>query len=110
MHALVLDADARHLVQTTHLSVLVTREVEYVAYVCSGLLFLHAALSLCRCGVKVINEVMHYLTRWVLALVLLLLSLLYMPVTRQLLTIFLCRKASCPAGTWYPKQVGAHSS
>ena len=35
---------------------------------------------------------------------LLLLSLLYMPITRQLMSVLICVEKRCAEGEWYPKQ------
>ena len=67
----------------------------------------HALLSLCRPGRTILSELQHLFNKFLLAFVLLLLSLLYMPITRQLLTVLICEEKRCVAGEWYPKQ--AHS-
>ena len=105
LNQLNLDPAARAtLRETAELQFLFTDEVEYLCFAVAALFGLHAVLGLCRFGVHILNEIVHLLNKFVLAIVLLLLSLLYMPVTRQLLTVFICVEFPCAQGEWYPKQ------
>ena len=86
---------------------LFTEEVGLLSLLFAVLFGTHALLCLCRTGRYILSEIRAMLNRFLLAIVLLLLSLLYTPVTRQLLSVFICVQKRCPPGSWYPKQ--AHS-
>ena len=65
---------------------------------------LHLGLCLSRPGRTLLREMAYWTNRFFLGFVLLLLSLLYTPITKQLLSVLLCTERRCPRGEWYPKR------
>ena len=83
----------------------VTEALMAIAGVCFGL---HFVLCLFEAGRKKLSEATALLNGLFVSLFILILSVLYTAITKNLLLVFNCIDLTCPKGSWYPTY--AHSA
>jgi len=96
--------------QATMTNVLFSQGVMVACWVFALLFGLHALLLPSRLGRELLANLVYLINRFFLAFVLILCSILYTPITKQLLSVFLCEQQACQRGDWYPKSAKSWES
>ena len=70
----------------------------------SGVILLYECMSLTPSGQSVLDGIFQFLKAAYIGVLIILVNFLYLPISRQALSVFICDTHDCASGEWFPLQ------